>query len=88
MSNKHKTGKAYLAIHKTDQPGNLMYVIIDDRALFDLIDLPENGDVKVRYKVVKGEQHIIFQHFSQVLSKVDFALWTMAYDFKKLAGVA
>jgi hypothetical protein len=65
MSDHHRSTKAFLAVHKNEgTPGNLMYILIDDRATFDLIDLPEGGNDKVRSKVIDhGGQYVIFQHW-------------------------
>jgi hypothetical protein len=79
-----KRGKVYLALHKNEgMAGNLMYILVDDRSMFDLIDLPEGGDAAVRHKVISGEQHIIFQHWIPGMSKIMNAFGFMAYDFKR-----
>jgi hypothetical protein len=80
----HKYGSVFLGVHQFDgMKGNTMYVIIDDRSMFDLIDLPEGGNAAVRHKVISGEQHIIFQHWIPGISKIMNAFGSMAYDFKK-----
>lgn len=62
-----KHSSASVLIHKMDEiPGNLIYVVIDDQAAFDLIDLPEGGKDKaqLRHKVLNYDQKmIVFQYF-------------------------
>jgi hypothetical protein len=55
--------QAFLTVHRSVTiPGNLMYIILDNRAAFDLIDLPEDGNEKVRHKAIQTEtQYLIFQ---------------------------
>lgn len=54
---------AYVGVHRSkDVPGNTIFVIINERAAFDLIDLPEGGNAKVRTKVIDcGPQYLVFQ---------------------------
>jgi hypothetical protein len=63
MSHKHNSSTGFVAVNKDDdRPGNLIYILVDDRAVFDLIDLPEGGNEKVRAKAIdSGSQYVIFQ---------------------------
>jgi hypothetical protein len=64
MSELHVSSKAFVGIHKSERPGNLMYILLEDRAAFDLIDLPEGGNEKVRTKAIDhGDQYVIFQYW-------------------------
>lgn len=92
MSDRFHSSKVYLAVHKTEgtaegTAGNLMYILIDDRAGFDLIDLPEGGNARVRHKAIfEVNQHIIFQFWIKEFQKLDDAFGLMAYQFKNLAA--
>jgi hypothetical protein len=88
MSDGYRSSKVWLGIHKTEgKPGNLMYVLIDDRAAFDFIDLPEGGNASVRHKAIdEGTQYIIFQFWIKEFQKLDNAFGLMAYQFKKVAA--
>ena len=86
MSEGYRYGSVHLAVHKNEGvAGNLMYILIDDRSLFDLIDLPEGGDAAVRHKAINGEQRIVFQHWIPGVAKIMNAFGFMAYDFKRFA---
>jgi hypothetical protein len=86
-SDKYKNAKAFLAVHKVDGGGNLMYVLIDDRGLFDLIDLPEGGNARVRHKAIyEGKQHIVFQFWIKEFQTLDDSFGLMAYQFKNLVA--
>jgi hypothetical protein len=87
MREQHLSTKAFLAVHKTDgMPGNLMYILVDDRSVFDLIDLPEGGNARVRHKAInEGKQYIVFQFWIKEFQKLDDAFGLMAYYFKKVA---
>jgi hypothetical protein len=64
MSQKQSIhSKAFIGVHRSDRrAGTLIYVIIEDRAAFDLIDLPEGGNETLRHKVIDdGKQYICFQ---------------------------
>jgi hypothetical protein len=62
MNSTHS--KAFIGVHRPERPGTLIFVIIDDRAAFDLIDLPEGGNEKVRHKAIDdGKSHVIFQYW-------------------------
>jgi hypothetical protein len=68
MSDNFKTGSAFVAVHKNPaRPGNLMYIIINDRATFDLIDLPptDHGPMPHGHVISKniehGDQYLVFQ---------------------------
>jgi hypothetical protein len=67
MADHFKSSKGFVAVHTTEgHPGNLMYILLDDRATFDLIDLPEGGNDKVRHKAIEvreQQQHIVFQYW-------------------------
>lgn len=54
---------AFVAVHRPKNcPGNLMYIILNDREAFDLIDLPEGGNGNVRHKTIDdGTQYVVFQ---------------------------
>lgn len=55
---------AFVGIHKMDFPGTTIYVIIEERSAFDLIDLPENGNEDVRHKCLEAHgQYIVFQYW-------------------------
>ena len=59
-------GKAYVGVHPDTSTGDLIYIILDDRNVFDSIQLPEGGDDKVRHKALETErQYIVFQHWIQ-----------------------
>jgi hypothetical protein len=70
MADSYSHGKAFVSVHKSEnRPGNLMYVILDDRATFDLIDLPvtdhgpkEHGHVITKH-IETGPQYVVFQHW-------------------------
>jgi hypothetical protein len=66
----HSSG--WVGVHTSAKfPGNTIYVGIDDRAAFDLIDLPQGDNGKVLTKVIDykppfndaGPQYLIFQHW-------------------------
>jgi hypothetical protein len=89
MSEKYKSAKVHLGIHCYGDDGNLMYVLIDDKSAFDLINLPEGGNAAVRHKAIdNGKQHIIFQHWFPVFWKIDEAFRIEAYQFKKFAAAS
>jgi hypothetical protein len=54
---------AYVGVHRCENsPGNTIFVIVEDRAAFDLIDLQEGGNAKVLTKVIEcGRQYLVFQ---------------------------
>ncbi|MFL6314749.1 MAG: hypothetical protein ACJ71W_21805 [Terriglobales bacterium] len=86
-NDNYKNASAFLAVHKIDGGGNLMYILIDDRDLFNLIDIPERGNARVRHKAIyEGKQHIIFQFWIKGFQKLDDAFGLMAYQFKNLAA--
>jgi hypothetical protein len=86
MNADYKNSSVFLAVHKMAVGGNLMYILIDDRDLFDLIDLPEGGNARVRHKAIdEGKQHIVFQFWIKEFQKLDDAFGLMAYQFKNLA---
>jgi hypothetical protein len=88
MTERFLSSKVYLAVHKTQgTAGNLMYILIDDRAVFDLIDLPEGGNARVRHKAIfEAKQHIVFQFWNKEFQKIDDAFGLMAYQFKNLVA--
>lgn len=87
MSRSHVSTKAFVGIHKSDAPGNLMYILLDDRAAFDLIDLLEGGNAAVRHKVIyEGSQRIVFQFWVKEFQQIDTAFGLMGYQFKNLAA--
>jgi hypothetical protein len=90
MSDVFRSSKVYLAIHKPEgKPGNLMYILVDDRSAFDFIDLPEGGNARVRHKAIdEANQYIIFQFWIKDFQKLDDAFALMAYQFKNLAAKA
>ncbi len=56
------TRSSLIVLRSAKIPGTLMYIVLDDRAVFDLIDLPEGGNERVRHKaIVTDTQHVIFQ---------------------------
>jgi hypothetical protein len=66
----HSSGS--IGVHQSNRtPGNTIYVLIDDRAAFDLIDLRQRDNGKVLTKVIdykppfsdEGPQYLIFQHW-------------------------
>jgi hypothetical protein len=64
MTADSKHCKGFVGVHRSERPGTLIYIIIEDRAVFDLIDLPEGGTEKVRHKAIEdGKQHVIFQYW-------------------------
>jgi hypothetical protein len=90
MSDTYRSdSKVWLGVHRTDgMPGNLMYVLMENRDCFDFIDLPEGGNARVRHKAIEqGKQHIIFQFWIKEFQKIDDAFGLMAYQFKNLAAV-
>jgi hypothetical protein len=86
MSVTHVNTKAFVGIHRSEAPGNLMYVLLEDRTAFDLIDLPEGGNARVRHKAIQGTQYIIFQFWIKQFQQIDDAFGLMAYQFKNLAA--
>jgi hypothetical protein len=69
---------AYLGVHADGKfPGNTIYVIIEDRAAFDLLDLPETNHGKVLSKVIDHKptenpgtpQYVIFQFWLEKLTR-------------------
>lgn len=61
-------GNAGVAVHGRKGGVNVIYVILDDRAVFDLIDLPltDHGPKPhghVITKAIDGPQYVIFQYW-------------------------
>lgn len=67
MADDFKTSSAFVVVHKEPgRAGNLMYVILEDRDAFDLIDLPmtDHGPKPhghVLTKNIDGEEYVVFQ---------------------------
>ena len=68
MADNFESGSAYVVVHKNSvRPGNLMYVILENREAFDLVDLPltdhgrkPHGHVLTK-NIEHGDQYIVFQ---------------------------
>lgn len=74
MSQNDAHCQAYLAVHRSERfPGNTIFVIVEDRAAFDLIDLPvtdhgpkESGGHVITKTIEHGLHYmIIFQFWIQ-----------------------
>jgi hypothetical protein len=61
-------GQAYVGVHRIGESGTTIFVVMEDRAAFDLIDLPlydhgkkPNGGHVITKSIDEKRQHIIFQ---------------------------
>jgi hypothetical protein len=68
LSDNFETSSAFVTVHKVAQRGgNLMYIIFEDRAAFDLIDLPmtDHGLKPHGHVITKNieheQQYLVFQ---------------------------
>ena len=69
MSDNFAATSAFFTVHKSEKGGNLMYVILEGRPAFDLIDLPmtDHGPKPHGHVLTKNidqeEQYIVFQYW-------------------------
>ena len=70
MPDDFATSPTFVAIHKNaERGGNLIYVILENRCAFDLIDLPPtdhgprpHGHVLTK-NIDHGEMYVVFQYW-------------------------
>lgn len=71
MPDNFATSKTFVTVHKDAEGRNLMYVILEDRAAFDLLNLPstDHGPKphgRVITKTIDHEnQYIVFQYWME-----------------------
>ena len=61
-------GQAFIGINRTGEKHSTIFIILDDRTAFDLIDLPPTDHLKpdgghVLTKSIDAAAHVIFQHW-------------------------
>lgn len=86
MSSNYKSERVHLCIYSFSNSA-LMYILIDDKSVFDSITLPEGGNAAFRHKsLLDGPQQIVFQHWIPSISKIDQACWIEAFRFKQFVA--
>ena len=69
MNPNFATSQAFVTVHKDEKGHNLMYVIFEDRAAFDLLNLPltDHGPKPHGHVITKNVEHdnqyIVFQYW-------------------------